>query len=166
MLVALAWRLAPHFPQVAPRQLLAGAALSGIALVLVASNLPTGKSGRHRVRRTTVAIPAGSFADTFSGRIDRQEGPGTQLVSLSGEGTGSRHVLVRFDLLAGNGQLAASQIQLRYASGGATCVGSVSQLEARAVGGDCKFADGSSVTVRASWGASGTDTVQGRLDVT
>jgi methionine sulfoxide reductase heme-binding subunit len=165
VLVALAWRVGRHFPGVASRRLAAGAALAGIAVVLVASELPTGGSGHHRTAQPP-ATHAGSFADDFSGRIDRREGPGTQLVSLSGEGTGSKHVLVRFDLLAGNGRLAGSELQLRYADGGATCVGSVSQLQARAVGGECKFADGSTVTVRASWGASGTDTVQGELDVT
>jgi hypothetical protein len=164
VLIALALRLAKHFPEVRPVQLAGGAALTGILVVGIAAVLPTGGSGR---RATAVPAPAGSFTESFTGSIDRQDGgTGTVLVSLSGEGTGTRHVLVRFDLLGSGGQLAKSEIQLRYADGGATCVGSVSDLQSTSISGDCSFADGKTRTVRASWGSSDSSTVQGRLEVT
>jgi len=163
VLVALALRLAKHFPGVRPVELAGAAAAAGLLLVGVAAVLPTGASG-HAKR--TAAIPAGDLAETFTGTIERQNGAGTVLVSLSGEGTGTRRVLVRFDLLGENGQLASSEIQLRYAEGGATCVGSVSDLRSTSISGDCRFADGTTRTVRASWSSSDSATVQGRLAVT
>ena len=51
-------------------------------------------------------------------------------------------------------------------TGGATCTGRVSELDNTAVGGDCTFADGSTVTVRASWDSSQSESVTGRLEVT
>ena len=163
VLLALVWRLAPHFPEVRPGPLMAGAGIAALALVLTGSSLPAGSSGRHA---RTVKVPAGGFSDSFTGTIQRQDGAESELVSLSGEGTGARRVLVRFDLLGSNGQLAQSALQLRYEVGGASCVGSVTQLENASVGGQCRFADGTTVTVRASWDTSTSDSVQGRLDVT
>jgi hypothetical protein len=162
VLVAIAWRLAPRFPERPRIHLAGGAALAAVVVVLLGASLPAGASAR---RHHGAGVPTGSFADTFTGTIERQEGAGTQLVSLSGEGTGKRHVLVRFDLLGNQGGLAQSELQLRYPNG-ATCVGSVSELDNTAVGGDCKFADGSKVTVRASWDSAQTNTVSGRLEVT
>ena len=163
VLVALALRLAKHFPgrpagrarrrrrgRRAPRS-------SGMAAVAPDRGLRSLEAdGEDPGGRTS---PSRSRAAS-SGRT----APGTVLVSLSGEGTGKRHVLVRFDLLGDNGQLARSEIQLRFADGGATCVGSVSDLQSTSIAGDCSFADGTTRTVQASWAASRLDR-RGRLEV-
>jgi sulfoxide reductase heme-binding subunit YedZ len=162
VLGALAIRVSPHFPDLAPRWIGAGAMAAGLVVVVVAQALPTGGNGHTRA---AVRIPAGGFTESFTGRIQRQDGVRRVLVSLSGEGKGQRHVLVRFDLLGDNGQLAQSEIQLRYAQGGATCVGSVSSLQNTSIAGSCTFADGTTRTIEASWQATPGSAVQGRLAV-
>jgi hypothetical protein len=72
-------------------------------------------------------------------------------------------VAFRIDVLGSEQQVAATALQLRFTGkNGAACSGTVSQLDTSGFAGTCRFGDGTTQPVSASWQVHGR-TIAGRL---
>ncbi len=73
--------------------------------------------------------------------------------------------MFRIDLLGDGRQVAATALQLRYTGRRtAACAGTVSRLDTKGFVGTCRFGNGSTQAVRASWQLTGSN-LAGRLRV-
>jgi methionine sulfoxide reductase heme-binding subunit len=142
----------------------AGAALA-IAL-LINGVLTVGP--RHAA--TPVAAAASSYQGALRGVISQQNGASAQLVSFAGSGrtasARTANLLVRADLLVAGQQATATSLQIEYLPGGQICSGQVTAAQGRNFDGTCQLADGSTRTVHAVWGDSGSATVTGTITAT
>jgi methionine sulfoxide reductase heme-binding subunit len=137
---------------------LAGAAIVvGVLALLPASRAPSGSAAAPK------EIPA-SYEGTLVGQVDQQVSDDASLVSIDGRATGTTGAAVRIDLLGNSFGVERTALQIRF-DGGATCVGTVSQLGSQGFAGACNSTNGQSRSVRASWTVN-ADSVRGSLTVT
>jgi sulfoxide reductase heme-binding subunit YedZ len=110
--------------------------------------------------------PPRGFSAALSARIQDRSGQVLGLTSVSGTAArATRQVAFRIDVLGNGEQVAATALQLRYAGrNAAACTGTVSQLDTTGFAGTCRFGDGSTQPVSASWQVTGR-TIAGRLHV-
>ena len=96
---------------------------------------------------------AASFSDDLEGQIVRQAGETRGIISLAGTGSGEQRVLVRADLLTAPDRLVSTSFQMEYLPSGATCRGSVTQVDPDGLGfaARCRTDDGESRSVAARW---------------
>jgi methionine sulfoxide reductase heme-binding subunit len=137
---------------------LAGAAVVvAVLAMLPASRAPSASAASPR------QIPA-AYEGALVGQVDQQVSDDESLVSIAGRATGSTSAAVRIDLLGNSFGVERTSLQIRF-DGGATCVGTVSQLSTQGFTGSCSSGDGQSRSVRGSWTVDG-DSVSGRLTLT
>ena len=120
----------------------AGPSLAVLALAAVPqqASTPTASS------RVDDAIP--ELSGDLSGTI--ADG-GSGIVSI--RGTVSSAAIFRIDLLANDGRVTDSALQMLFA-GGATCEGTLSALDERGFTGTCTLSGGEARTVHAEWTVS------------
>ena len=162
VLAALARRIAlRRLGPTALKGLSGAAALLGIAAVLGLAATPHSSAARRAVAATPRA-----FSDSFAGSIAQRDYTGGSLLSVVGNGTGARRVLVRVDLVTTDGQsISDTALQLKDLVGGSVCSGTVSNVGSAGFNGSCSFPDGSSRTVAAVWRLTGRH-VAGSIRVT
>ncbi len=114
--------------------------------------------------RPAAAHPPTSFSGQLAAHVSSRVGQALGMTSVSGNAAAVRRRLVfRIDLLGANQQVAASELQLRYAGRRpASCAGTVTQLDNAGFTGTCRFGDGTTQAVQASWKLSG-NRLTGRL---
>jgi sulfoxide reductase heme-binding subunit YedZ len=162
VLAALAWRLGrARVSPLALTGLASAAGAIGVAAVvmLVGAAAPGTRTGAVR------AAGLGGFSDRFSGSLSRRLGPGGELVSVLGHGSGSDAVTLRIDLVSGQGAGEASSLQLEDITTGTVCTGTVTTIDDAGFSGDCSLAGGASRSVSASWQLD-ADSLSGRLELT
>lgn len=125
-----------------------GLAVAGgaLAAVIGLAALPQQTSSSTPAKRAAVSIP--EINGVLSGTIDNT---GSGVVSI--RGTAAATSAFRIDLLTGNGRVADSALQMRFA-GGTTCEGAVTSLDERGFTGSCTLPGGGTRTVHADWTAS------------
>jgi Ferric reductase like transmembrane component len=135
-------------------------ALPSLAVALLAT-LTLGSAPR-----TPAPHPPAGFNGQLSARVSNRAGQALALTSVSGRAARSgRQVVFRIDLLGNGQQVAATALQLRYAGKtAAACAGTVTRLDPKGFAGTCRFGDGSTQTVQASWQLTGNN-LAGRLHV-
>jgi hypothetical protein len=123
------------------------------AAVALAAVLTLGASPRP-----AVAHPPTGFDGQLAAQVSNRAGQTLAMTSVSGTATGTnRRLAFRIDLLGAGQQVAATEIQLRYAGKRpAACAGTVSQLDTSGFVGSCRFADGTTQSVQASWQLRGS----------
>jgi hypothetical protein len=96
--------------------------------------------------------------------VSNRSGQVLAMTSVAGDASSSsRRLAFRIDLLGAGQQVDATEIQLRYAGKRpAACAGTVSRLDSSGFSGTCRFADGTTQKVQASWQLSGSS-LEGRL---
>jgi sulfoxide reductase heme-binding subunit YedZ len=109
---------------------------------------------------------AASFQDTLTGRVLRDNGVTTGIVSMAGNGRGSQAVLVRADLLVGPQRLESTEFQMEYLPSGLLCRGSVTRVQGYGFDAVCRTPRGAQRFVHAAWQPSnGPDLQGGKLTV-
>ena len=151
---ALRFGRAPGARRIGVGLTVAGGAM---AMVLGLAALPQRASSSTQSQRPAAAIP--EITGNLSGTIDDR---GSGLVSI--RGTAASRSAFRIDLLTGDGRVADSALQLRFA-GGATCEGTLTSLDERGFAGTCTLTGGGTRTVRADWTVS-NGTVAGTISTT
>jgi methionine sulfoxide reductase heme-binding subunit len=142
----------------------AAAVLFGFALVLGLGKFPSGIGTTQAARAATP--PPGRVSDSFAGSVSQQQGPGGALVSVVGRGTGQRPLLVRIDLVTPDGeQIADTALQVRDATSGALCTGTLTTVGGNGFAGTCSFPGGRVRAVSGTWRVSGRS-VSGDLRLT
>jgi hypothetical protein len=123
------------------------------AAVALAAVLTLGSSPRH-----AVAHPPVGFAGQLAAQVSSRSGQALAMTSVLGSATGTnRRLAFRIDMLGAGQQVAATELQLRYAGKRpAACAGTVSQLDTSGFAGTCRFADGTTQSVQASWTLRGS----------
>jgi hypothetical protein len=116
--------------------------------------------------RRVTAHPPASFDGRLSGRVSDRSGQALAMTSVAGNASAtSRRLTLRIDLLGAGQQVAATELQLRYAGKRpAACAGTVTRLDTSGFTGTCRFGDGTTQAVQASWQLSG-NSLTGRLRV-
>jgi hypothetical protein len=154
VLTALALRVSGRLRAVGPARL----AVPSIAAALLAT-LALGA-----VVRSPASHPPRAFSAALSARISDRSGQALGLTSVSGTAArATRRVAFRIDVLGSEQQVAATALQLRFTGkNGAACSGTVSQLDTSGFAGTCRFGDGTTQPVSASWQVHGR-TIAGRL---
>lgn len=154
VLAALAWRVSPRFRAYGLGRIAVPAGVVALAAVLLLGAAP----------RRAAAHPPASFDGRLSGRVSSRAGQALGMTSVAGDAAAaSRRLAFRIDLLGAGQQVAATELQLRYAGKRhAACAGTVSQLDNSGFTGTCRFGDGTTQAVRASWQLSGNN-LTGRL---
>ena len=130
--------LRPQWP------VLVGGAAVAAAAVLLFPALPTAKPHRR-------PLETARFHERLTGQILEQQGVTQAVISMAGTGRGRQNVLVRADLLAGNGGLQATSLQLEYLPSGIVCKGRVLHVARTAFDGKCRTPSGATRSVSASW---------------
>jgi hypothetical protein len=104
------------------------------------------------------AHPPTSFAGPLAAQVSNRSGQALAMTSVSGSAEqASRRLSFRIDMLGAGEQVAVTEIQLRYAgSRPAACAGTVTQLDTSGFVATCRFADGTTQNVHASWQLSGS----------
>jgi methionine sulfoxide reductase heme-binding subunit len=114
--------------------------------------------------------PPSNFTGQLAARVSSQAGQAAlAMTSVTGNAShANRRIVFRIDLLGTSQQVAASELQLRYAGKRpAVCAGTVAQLDTAGFAGTCRFSDGTSQAVQASWHLTGNNlTGQLRLATT
>jgi sulfoxide reductase heme-binding subunit YedZ len=156
VLGAVVWRVArsrlPAGSLAAPG---AAAVLFGFALVLGFGKLPSG-IGSTQAARAATSLP-GRVSDSFTGSVERQQGAGGALVSVVGNGSGRRRLLVRIDLVTPDGeQITDTSLQVKDVASGALCTGTVTRVGGTGFAGTCSFPGGRVRAVSGSWSVSGS----------
>ncbi len=158
VLAALGWRLLPR----RDNPMLVGGLAGATCVVALAAVLGLGALTKATTKHAT---PPSSFADSFQGSLSQQNGPGGALVSVIGNGSGSRRVLVRVDLVTTDGSsVSDTALQLDDLKTGELCSGTVSTVTSSGLAGNCTFPNGSLRTVSLAWTISGAR-VNGNLTV-
>jgi sulfoxide reductase heme-binding subunit YedZ len=154
VLTALTVRVSPRLRGYGLGRLaLAPAAVALVAVLTLGS--PSGRVSAH---------PPASFDGRLAARVSNRAGQTLAMTSVAGSASESnRRLVFRIDLLGAGQEVAATEIQLRYAGKKpAACAGTVTQLDTSGFVGTCRFGDGTSQTVQASWQLTGND-VSGQL---
>ncbi len=154
VLTALALRVSRRLQAVGPARL----AVPSIAAALL-TTLALGAAADPPLLH-----PPRAFSGALSARISDRSGQALGLTSVSGTAArATRQVAFRIDVLGSGQQVAATELQLRYTGkNAAACSGTVSQLDTSGFAGTCRFGDGSSQPVSASWQVHGR-AIAGRL---
>lgn len=118
------------------------AASGALAAALGLASLPQQASSSTRAKRSNTSVP--ELAGPLRGTIDDN---GSGIVSIRGT---ARNGAFRIDLLTGNGRVADSALQLRFADG-TRCDGTLIALDDRGFRGRCTLPGGDTRTVRAEW---------------
>ena len=108
--------------------------------------------------RGNAVHPPASFAGTLTAHVSNRTGQALGMTSVSGGAEqANRHLVFRIDMLGAGQQVAATDIQLRYAGKQpAACAGTVAQLDTSGFVGTCRFTDGTTQNVQANWQLTGT----------
>jgi methionine sulfoxide reductase heme-binding subunit len=162
VLAAVTWRVGrsrlPAGSLAAPG---VAAVLFGFVLVLGLGKLPSGIGSTPSAHAAT--SPPGRVSESFSGSLEQQQGPGGALVSVVGNGSGQRRLLVRIDLVTPDGeQILDTALQVRDVASGALCTGTVTTVDRSGFEGSCAFPGGPVRTVSGAWRVAGRS-VSGRL---
>jgi methionine sulfoxide reductase heme-binding subunit len=104
---------------------------------------------------------AASFQDALTGRVLRDNGVTTAIVSMAGNGRGSQPILVRADLLIGPQRLASTEFQMEYLPSGLLCRGSVTHVQGFGFDATCRLSGGTRRFVHAAWQPSNGPDLQG-----
>jgi sulfoxide reductase heme-binding subunit YedZ len=104
---------------------------------------------------------AASFQDTLTGRVLRDNGVTTGIVSMAGNGRGSQAVLVRADLLVGQQRLESTEFQMEYLPSGVLCRGSVTHVQGFGFDAVCRTPRGEQRFVHAVWQPSNGPDLEG-----
>ena len=94
---------------------------------------------------------AASFSDTLTGRVLRDNGVTSGIVSMAGNGRGSQPVLVRADLLIGPRRLLSTSFQMEYLPSGLLCRGAVTRVQGYGFDATCETPRGGRRFVHAAW---------------
>jgi hypothetical protein len=149
---AVVWRLARG--RLAGRLTLPAAGLAAAVGTLLVVGLGAGP-----LRFEPRPWNAATFRDRLSGQIFSIAGPTRVVASMTGEGHGAQHVLVRADLLLSPTRLVGTGFQMQYLPGGSRCTGTVTSVRrfrvergyAFRVEAVCRLADGTRRVVTARW---------------
>lgn len=125
-------------------RVLLGGAAAAVGVVVFMPALPVAKV-HHRVWN------AARFHETLTGQILAERGVSQQVISMTGNGTGTQKVLVRADLLAGAERLESTSLQLEYLPSGAICRGHVTQVKSFGFAGTCSMPRGERHAITAAW---------------
>jgi hypothetical protein len=149
VLVTLAYRISPR---------LRTFGMGRIALPALGAALLVTLTLGHAARKPAPHPPL-AFAGTLAGRVSNRAGQAMAMTSVSGSATRlHRQLVFRIDLLGSGQEVAATNLQLRYAGkNAAACAGTVTQLDTSGFAGTCRFGDGSTQPVSASWQLSGNN---------
>jgi methionine sulfoxide reductase heme-binding subunit len=104
---------------------------------------------------------AASFNDTLTGRVLRDNGVTSGIVSMAGNGRGSQSVLVRADLLIGPRRLVSTSFQMEYLPSGLLCRGAVTRVQGYGFDATCNVPRGGRRFVHAAWQPSNGSELQG-----
>jgi sulfoxide reductase heme-binding subunit YedZ len=99
---------------------------------------------------------ASRFDELLTGQIIRTNGITRGIVSMSGEGKGTQHLLVRADLLFKPGRVLRTAFQLEYLPSGTMCWGEVSNVQNFGFSAACRLPGGARRLVSTHWDSSGT----------
>jgi hypothetical protein len=150
VLAAFAWRIARR--RLAPatlRSLTGVAGLAGVVVVVALAAIPHSTTAAAKV---AAVAPARAFSDTFSGSLTQVNGAGGSLLSVVGNGTGARPVLVRIDLVSTDGRsISDTALQLEDVASRSVCSGTVTSVGSTGFKGSCAFSGGSARAVAAVW---------------
>jgi hypothetical protein len=156
VIVALGYRVSPRLRSFGIGRV-ALPAFGAALLVTLTLGAATRKLAPH---------PPAAFTGALAGRVSNRAGQAMALTSVSGRASRRhRQVVFRIDLLGNGQEVAATELQLRYAGKNApACAGTVTRLDRSGFIGTCRFGDGSTQSVAASWQLAGT-TLAGSLRV-
>jgi sulfoxide reductase heme-binding subunit YedZ len=133
------WRaLRPRGP------ILLGGAAAAVGVVVFLPALPVAQV-HHRTWN------AARFRETLTGKILTERGVSQQVISMTGNATGSQAVLVRADLLAGVQRLESTSLQLEYLPSGVICRGQVTKVKSYGFEGTCRMPSGARHAITAEW---------------
>ena len=109
--------------------------------------------------RKAAAHPPSTFNGQLAARVSNRSGQALAMTSVSGAASeANRRLVFRIDLLGAGQQVAATELQVRYAGKrAAACAGTVAQLDTSGFTGTCRFGDGTSEAVQASWHLTGNN---------
>jgi len=156
VLTALLHRVSPRLRAYGIGRIALPAGVVALLAVLLLGSAP-GKAAAH---------PPSRFDGRLAARVSSRNGQVLAMTSVSGNASEpSRRLVFRIDLLGAGQQVAATELQLRYAGKRpAACAGTVTQLDTSGFTGTCRFGDGTTQAVQASWSLSGSS-LSGRLQV-
>jgi sulfoxide reductase heme-binding subunit YedZ len=146
---AIAWRL---LRRRAPAWALRLAPIAALAVTALVVGLGAGPLQFH-----PKPWNASRFAETLTGRIIRTDGITRGIVSMSGEGKGAQHVLVRADLLFKPGRVLQTAFQLEYLPSGTICRGEVSNVQGFGFSATCRVPGGAERLIATHWDSNGTN---------
>jgi sulfoxide reductase heme-binding subunit YedZ len=149
VLTALTVRVSPRLRRYGLGRLALAPAVVALVAVLTLGSAP-GRASAH---------PPTSFEGQLTARVSNRAGQALAMTSVSGSAAETnRRLVFRIDLLGAGQQVTATEIQLRYAGKEpAACAGTVTQLDTSGFVGTCRFGDGTSQIVQASWKPTGND---------
>jgi methionine sulfoxide reductase heme-binding subunit len=125
-------------------RVLLGGAAAAVGVVVFLPALPVAKV-HHRTWN------AARFHETLTGQILAQRGVSQQVISMTGNGTGTQKVLVRADLLSGVQRLESTSLQLEYLPSGVICRGHVTRVKSFGFAGTCSMPRGERHAITAEW---------------
>jgi sulfoxide reductase heme-binding subunit YedZ len=125
-------------------RVLLGGAAAAVCVVVFLPALPAAKV-HHRTWN------AARFHETLTGKILAERGVSQQVISMTGNATGSQAVLVRADLLAGAQQLESTSLQLEYLPSGVICRGHVTHVKSYGFECTCRMPKGERHAITAEW---------------
>ncbi len=148
VLTALIVRVRPGLRDYGLVRLSLPAAAVALAVVLTIGSAP---------RRAAAHPPAG-FDGHLAAQVSNRSGQVLAMTSVSGSAAGvNRRLAFRIDMLGAGQQVAATELQMRYAgTRPAVCAGTVTQLDTSGFVGTCRFADGTTQSVQATWRLRGS----------
>jgi sulfoxide reductase heme-binding subunit YedZ len=156
VVAATVWRLTRR-RFAAPRALpAAGVAAAAVTLLIVGL-------GAGPLKFEPKPWNAASFHERLTGRVARIAGETRVIVAMTGEGSGTQHVLVRADLLLEPKRIAKTAFQMEYLPSGYRCIGTVTSVHGVKVkkgygfsfSAVCHLADGARRVVTARWRGGG-----------
>ncbi len=156
VVTVVALRVRPRLRVHGPARIALAAAVPALIVTLTLGRAP----------RPPAPHPPAAFSGQLAARVSTRAGSALGMTSVSGSAVGNgRRLMFRIDLLGADQQVAATDLQLRYAGRKpAACAGTVAQLDTTGFAGTCRFGDGSSQAIRANWRLSGND-LSGRIQL-
>lgn len=149
---AIAWRVVSrHGEPAVAMMMLSGGAAATLLLILATGPL-------HFKPRPWNAP---NFNEDLSGQIVRSNGLTRGLVSLTGEGRGIQHVVVRADLLISPKSTIATSFQMEFLPSGMVCKGTITAVRSLGFDARCRPPNGPVHVVTAAWADSGSSRFQG-----
>lgn len=123
---------------------LVGGAAAAVCVVVFLPALPAAKV-HHRTSNVA------RFHEILTGKILAQQGVSQQVISMTGNATGTQAVLVRADLLAGAARLESTSLQVEYLPSGVICRGHVAHVKSYGFDGTCRMPNGRRHAITAEW---------------